>query len=90
MPNPPPYLSSLKQLRYSNGFNSIFPYNYDQFYVSNSKFPKFDYEVEMGLNLNVMTGLLLLSTVILLIFQVIYLCYHSRASAEQKSGVVVV
>lgn len=45
MSNPPPYVSSLKYLKFSNGFNQIFTYDYEQFYQGSSKFPKFDYEV---------------------------------------------
>ena len=45
MSNPPPYVSSLKYLKVSNGFNQIFTYDYEQFYQGSSKFPKFDYEV---------------------------------------------
>jgi len=45
MSNPPPFISQLKFMIYSNGFNGLFTYNYDSYYKTNTKLPKFDYSV---------------------------------------------
>lgn len=44
----------------------------------------------MALNLNVMSGLLLLSTLVLLVLQLIYLYNHSKATSEQLQKAPVV
>lgn len=86
MVNPPPYVSSLKSLKYSMGYNQLIPYNYEEYYNSTSKFAKFDYQVEMALNLNVMAVVLMLGTLVLLILQVIYLVHYANAAREQQAA----
>jgi hypothetical protein len=41
--NPPPYVSTLKGLKYSLGYNQLVPYNYEKYVGTNSKFAKYDF-----------------------------------------------
>jgi hypothetical protein len=45
--------------------------------------PHLDYDVEFGLNVNIMNGLMLFSSLILLVLQIIYLCHHKQWTKEQ-------
>jgi hypothetical protein len=80
MANPPPYVSTLKNLKYSLGYNQLLPYDYSKYVGSNSKFAKFDFQIEMALNINLMVAVLVLATVGLLILQIIYLYRYSEAA----------
>lgn len=84
--NPPPYVSSLKSLKYSLGYNQLISYDYNNYYRSSTKLPKFDFHIELILNLNVMAAVLALSTLILLILQIIYLYRYSQAYKEQLAN----
>lgn len=90
MPNSIPYLNLVKYLKLSNGFNQIFPYNYEYYYLSGSKLPRYDYAVEISLNINVMAVLMYLSAFVLLIMQLVYICFYSRAYNDQLSKFVPV
>jgi hypothetical protein len=48
--------------------------------------PHLDYDVEFGLNVNIMNGLMLLSSLILLVLQIIYLCHHKQWTKEQAEA----
>lgn len=80
MANPPPYVSTLKNMKYTLGYNQLLPYDYSKYVGSNSKFAKFDFQIEMALNINVMASILVFATIILLILQIIYLYRYSEAA----------
>ena len=75
-----PYVDSLKNLKFTNGFNQIFSIIYDDYYQGDSKLLKIDYYVEFVLNVNVMACIVLVSSIVLLILQLNYMLKYNAAS----------
>lgn len=67
----PSYVSSLNNLKYSNGYSGILSYDYDRTYSQHSALVGIQYETEFLLSTNIMIGVFLLTLLWLLIHHLI-------------------